>query len=253
MMQIAPLANAQETEWLDKFDPRLRILIAVCFSLLISTLTNHLALIFSLLFSVFLLFCIRLPLKLIARRLLAFEGFILLIVIFFPFTIEGEVVWELGGFNASVEGLERALTVFLRANAIIISMLCLLGTLEPETLGHALARLGVPNKLAHLFLMTARYLDVLFDEYSRLKQAMRARAFVPKSNFHTWRTFGWLIGMLLVRSMDRSQRIMNAMKCRGFNGRLYLLDNKNWQVKDTSAFLVFSFFSLAILFVEHQI
>jgi len=40
--------------------------------------------------------------------------------------------------------------------------------------------------------------------------------------------------MLLVRSLDRSRRILAAMRCRGFHGRLYLLDSPAWQPPDTA-------------------
>ena len=36
--------------------------------------------------------------------------------------------------------------------------------------------------------------------------------------------FGYLIGMMLVRSLERSERILAAMKCRGFTGRIPLLE-----------------------------
>jgi cobalt/nickel transport system permease protein len=51
------------------------------------------------------------------------------------------------------------------------------------------------------------------------------RGFRPGVNRHTYRSFGYLAGMLLVRSLDRSERIVAAMKCRGFRGRFYLLDH----------------------------
>jgi cobalt/nickel transport system permease protein len=50
---------------------------------------------------------------------------------------------------------------------------------------------------------------------------MKARAFWPRSDLHTWRSLGYLIGMLLVRSLERAERILKAMKCRGFDGRLH--------------------------------
>jgi cobalt/nickel transport system permease protein len=39
--------------------------------------------------------------------------------------------------------------------------------------------------------------------------------------------------MLLVRSFDRSERIVEAMKCRGFRGRFYLLRHFTWESSDT--------------------
>jgi cobalt/nickel transport system permease protein len=124
------------------------------------------------------------------------------------------------------------------------------GTLEPATLGHALGRLRVPDKLVHLFLFTVRYVDVLDAEFLRLRQAMRARAFVPGSNAHSWRSLGWLIGMLLVRSLERSQRILAAMKCRGFDGRLYLLEDYRWRRADSLHALGFGLLLAAILLLE---
>ena len=54
---------------------------------------------------------------------------------------------------------------------------------------------------------------------------------------------GDLLGMLLVRGYDRSERIMAAMKCRGFQGRFYLLDHFSFQSRD----LYFSLASVLLL------
>jgi cobalt/nickel transport system permease protein len=95
-----------------------------------------------------------------------------------------------------------------------------------------------------------RYIDVLDAEFMRLRQAMRARAFVPRSNRHSWNSFGWLIGMLLVRSLERSERILAAMKCRGFDGRLYLLEDYRWRVQDSLHALAFGLLLTAVLVLE---
>jgi cobalt/nickel transport system permease protein len=49
------------------------------------------------------------------------------------------------------------------------------------------------------------------------------RAFRPKSNMHTYKTYAYLVGMLIVRSYDHSQRIYNAMLCRGFTGKFPII------------------------------
>jgi len=103
-------------------------------------------------------------------------------------------------------------------------VLALLSSLEMVELGHALARLGAPQRLVTLLLFTVRYVDVLGQEYARLRLAMRARAFRPRAGWHTWRAYGWLVGMLLVMSLERSERIHAAMRLRGFTGRFHLLD-----------------------------
>jgi cobalt/nickel transport system permease protein len=118
-----------------------------------------------------------------------------------------------------------AATIALKGNAILLLMLVLLGSLDASTLGHALSHLYVPEKLTHLLLLSVRYLDVLHRESLRLRAAMKVRGFRPRMNRHTYRSYGHLVGMLLVRSFDRSERVAAAMKCRGFRGRFYLLDH----------------------------
>ena len=41
---------------------------------------------------------------------------------------------------------------------------------------------------------------------------------------HTYRTYAYLLGMLFVRASERSARVHQAMKCRGFDGRFHSLD-----------------------------
>ena len=52
--------------------------------------------------------------------------------------------------------------------------------------------------------------------------AMRARGFAPKLDLRTWRAYGNFTGMLLVRSMERAERVEESMRCRGFSGKFPL-------------------------------
>ena len=210
---------------MDAIDPRVRLLAAAAFALTVVFSSAFPALILGLLLAVALALSARLSLRRTLRRVIAMDLFMLFLLIMLPFTMPGETLFQIGGMSASKEGLLRAFEIILKANAVILALLSLAGTLEATTLGHALARLGAPHKLVHLLLFTVRYLDVISREYRRMRKAMRARAFVARSNRHTWRSIGYLIGMLLVRSLERSERILAAMKCRGYNGHLYLLDD----------------------------
>jgi cobalt/nickel transport system permease protein len=172
-------------------------------------------------------------LRRLLHRLLAVEWLLLVLVLTLPFTVPGETVLALGPLQASDAGLERALTVFLKANAAALTVLGLLGGLAPNAFGHALGRLGVPERLVQLLVLTVRQIDLLQGEYGRLRRAMRARAFRARSNLHTWRSLGWLIGMLLVRATARAHRLVAAMRCRGYRGRLVLLDRTHWSVGDS--------------------
>jgi cobalt/nickel transport system permease protein len=108
----------------------------------------------------------------------------------------------------------------------------------------------MPEKLAHLLLFTVRYIDVLRREYGRLRLAMRVRGFRPRMSLHTYRAYGCLVGMLLARSLERSERIVAAMKCRGFRGRFYLLDHFTFSPRDLGFAAGASAVLAAVAFLE---
>jgi cobalt/nickel transport system permease protein len=220
--------------WLAGRDPRVRVLAAGLFALTVLGLAQVPSLLWALTLALGLAAAAGLPWPLLGRRLLALEWFLLIPVLTLPFAVPGEPLPALGALAASREGLVRALVLLLKANAIAIALLALAGSLGPAAFGHALARLGVPEKLVHLLLLTVRQIHLLDAELKRLRQAMRARAFVPRTDRHTWRSLGWLIGMLLVRATERSRRVLGAMCCRGFRGRLQLLDSPAWDGADTA-------------------
>ena len=100
--------------------------------------------------------------------------------------------------------------------------------------------------------MSVRYISVLEDEYVRIRRAMKARAFVARSNVHTWRTFGWLVGMLLVRSFERSRRVSNAMRCRGFNGSFTFHSESQWRILDGITLTLVTATSVCLIFRNYM-
>jgi len=218
---------------IDDIDPRLRIVFSACFAILVVSFQHYPALLAGFALSLAVALMSKVNVKRTMRRVLAMDFFMIFLLLLLPFSTPGEIFFQIGGLSASWEGLHKALVIILKANAIILLLLTAVGTLDASTLGHALKYLKVPEKLIHLMLFTVRYLEVINREYKRMRAAMRCRGFVPKSNLHTWRSIGYLLGMLLIRSLERSERILAAMKCRGFNGRFYLLDHFMWRRSDT--------------------
>ncbi|MEW5423033.1 cobalt ECF transporter T component CbiQ [Amorphus sp. 3PC139-8] len=153
------------------------------------------------------------------RRLLHVEGFVLLLFLSLPFSVAGTPLFSVGPLTATVEGAIRAGLVACKVSASVLIVMTLLGPIEPTRIGAAMQALRVPDTIVRLFVTTVRYLSILREEALRLHESMRARAFSPRSNRHTWRSYGYLIGMLLVRALERGKRVEEAMLCRGFSGR----------------------------------
>lgn len=208
-----------------RLDPRTRVVAALLFAVAAVAAHDLAAQGLALGMAAGLALLARLPWRPTLRRLLALEGFMLVLLLSLPFTMPGTALVQVWGWDASAQGLARALSILLVANAVTLAVLALLGSMEVVELGHALARLGAPHRLVALLLFTIRYVDVLHQEYARLRLAMRARAFRPRTGWHTWQALGWLVGMLLVMSVERSERIHAAMRLRGFTGRFPALNH----------------------------
>lgn len=206
-----------------RIDPRARIIAAVLFAVLVVSLHDLVALTAALLVAIIALSLSRLPLGRTLRRMAVMDSFIIFIILMLPFTVPGEPLFEIFGLVASREGLLQAVRIALTANAVVLMLMSLVGTMDSVTLGHALHRLKAPANLVHLMLFTVRYIEVLHEEYLRLRMAMKIRAFRPSNSRHTYMSYGYLVGMMLVRAMERSERILAAMKCRGFSGHFPLL------------------------------
>ena len=231
-------------------DPRVKIISAFVFSTVVAL--NHWisAAAVAIVFPAFLILAARISLRRVLSRLAIVNTFVLFLWFFLPFTFPGEVIWSWGPLEIHREGLLYALLITLKSNAIVLMVIALLGTSPVFNLVHTLSHMGFPNKLVHIFFFCFRYIHVIHEEYHRLVKAMKIRGFQPRSNIHTYRAYAYLVGMILVRSFDRSKRILAAMKCRGFRGKFYILHH--YEMKKYDYFMAISsvMFSVALLAVK---
>jgi cobalt/nickel transport system permease protein len=217
--------GAHASTRLGREDPRLRILAAAGFSILVALARQFPTLGAALAAAVIASATAGLSFSVIRKRLLPLNLLMLLLLVLLPLTTQGTPLGSIGPLAFSKEGLLLAAAIAIKGNAIMLAILALMGSLDATTIGHALSHLHVPEKLTNLLLFTVRYVDVLHREGLRLRAAMKVRGFRPRMDRHTYRSYGYLVGMLLVRSFDRSERIVAAMKCRGFQGRFFMLDH----------------------------
>jgi cobalt/nickel transport system permease protein len=226
---------AEGRSLLHRLDPRVKIASAAAFSVVVATINSPAPLLAALLFALGLAAVGRLAPRRVALRLAVVNGFVLFLWLTLPFTQPGQVLFRLGPLTASAEGVHQALVITLKSNAIILALLALLATSPVMALAHAMNHFWVPAKLVHLCFFTYRYLHVLHAEYVSLRNAMRVRCFSPRTDLHTYRSYAYLVGMLLVRSFKRSQRVYDAMLCRGFRGTFWLLDHFELKGADIAA------------------
>ena len=206
-----------------KLDPKIRVSLTVVYSFVIALAYQFPVLIIALVLSSILVTIARVNIKEVLKRMVIVNALIFLLWVILPFTFHGEVLTRMGSFAIYRPGVTLAAQITLKSNAILLAFIALITTMPFATLGHALHRLRVPDKIVHLLLMTHRYIFVIEQEYKRLLRAAKIRGFQPGTNINTYRTFSYVIGMLFVRSAARAERVHQAMLCRGFKGKFYSL------------------------------
>ena len=206
-----------------RLDPRFRLAGALLLILPAAVASTPLAASAALALGLGLVLVARLPLGPALARLKGPLLFVAMLWVFLPFSVPGRALFTIGPLTATSAGAHTALLISLKATAILLTLLALTATMPIHELGRAMQGLKVPEKLCHLLLFTYRYLYVLSEEHARQVRSVRARGFTPRTNLHTYKTYAYLVGMLLVRSWDRSERVYKAMLCRGFAGRFHSL------------------------------
>lgn len=246
----AIFAENRDAGPLAAIDPRVRLAAAITFLVLLAVLHSAPALAAALLAALAVAVVARLPLGPTVRRLTAVEGFLLFLLLTLPLTMPGHEIFSLFGLSVSEEGLRRAAVIIVRVNAGVLMAAGLLSTMGTMRLAGAMSGIGVPPRIAHLFQLTVRYVGVFHDEYARLRRAMRARGFRAGSNRHSWRSLGHLLGMLVLRSAERAERVAWAMRARGFSGHFPAFAQRRLERSDRVFLLVWPVLLVALVWLE---
>ncbi len=225
-----------------RIDPRARIAVCAVFILLAAFCSTAQGLAGCLVFSLIVLSLAKLSLADIYPRLIMLNLFVAMVGASMP---GREGLFALYGGLPDGAWLKLAVLA-LRCNAILIAATALAGTIESSAFGHALAHFRVPDKLTHLFLFTVSQTATMSREQERLRDAMRARAFRPRTDFHSYRSLANLAAMLIVRSLERAAKLSEAMRCRNFKGRFHLFSHFKMRRADW-AFAINSIIAIAAL------
>lgn len=203
-------------------DPRLAILTVLAFAL-VAALTSDLAgLCVALSLAILAAILQKPPLGTLFNALAHVEAILAVVVLTLPFTVPGDRILDLGLLAASEAGLRLAAGLLLKVTAVAILVVAVIGPLETGGVARGLAGLGAPMRLTALLSLAGRYAPLVPRELARLQTALKARGFTARGGSHTWRTYGYLVGMLLARGFERAERVHRAMRARGWHEALPL-------------------------------
>lgn len=215
---------------LHRLDARAKAVTTVCFIAVVMSYGRYevSALMSFFLYPLALISLGGLPTFPLLRKVLVAAPFAVVVGMFNPW-LDREPVAAVGPWLVSGGWLSFA-SILIRFTLTVSAALVLVASTGMYRLGAGLERLGVPGLFVTQLLFLYRYLFVVADEGSRLVRSVNVRA--GGAGALSLRVYGSLVGHLLLRSMDRAERVYRAMSSRGFEGDVRLLEPGRFRPAD---------------------
>lgn len=228
-------------------DPRAKLITTLAFILTVVSFDRYdvAALLPLVAFPLTLAIVAQLPGPYLLRKLVIASPFAIMVGIFNPLLDQAPHLLVAG---MPVSGGWISFTAILvRFSLSVMAALVLIATTGFAQVCMALTQLGTPKIFATQLLFLYRYIFVLTEEGLRMSRARNLRSFGQRGT--GLKIYGFMLGQLLLRTMERAGRIHRAMLCRGFDGEIRL--NRQFRLcrKDvTFACGWIAYFSLARMF-----
>lgn len=221
---VPPLYDKSGDSLFHRWDVRCKILTVLLYSFAVASLKHlHPALV-AVLISLGILLMARVSFGKVLLRLLALSGFLGMLLVVMPFTVPahpGDTLVVFGGMDwlgFNMRGFLLAATIAAKAVAVALLMEPLLTTAPLPVTLYGLSRLGLPKMAGQMVLLSYRYVHVFLQEARRMASGMQVRGFRKRTDMETLKSVATFLGMLFVRSFERTERVFDAMRARGYNG-----------------------------------
>jgi cobalt/nickel transport system permease protein len=150
----------------------------------------------------------RIPLAVPARRAAMVLFFLAPFFLILPWTHPG----------GPGSGAYQAAVICFKGLAMVLTIFPMFATAPFHVSMKALERLKLSPRFVTLILLTYRYLSLYTAQLDTVRIALRSRGFRPRCDRRTLRTLGNVIGSLLVRSFEQTERLYQSMRNRGYAG-----------------------------------
>jgi cobalt/nickel transport system permease protein len=212
---------ARQKSFIHQLDPRAKLLTTLLFIASVISFGKYsvTGLIPFVIYPLSLIILANLPPGYLLKKVFIAAPFAFFVAIFNP-VFDQEVMARIGSLGISGGWVSFA-SIMIRFFLTVSAALILIASTGFDEVCLAMRKMGIPASLTTQLLFLYRYLFVLIDEASRMARARAMRSFNGRGM--GLKVFSYLIGQLLLRTIDRARRIHLAMLCRGFDGELRLV------------------------------
>lgn len=150
--------------------------------------------------------------------------------------------WNMIGGIVVTTGFISFVTLIVRTFLCVSAVFIFVASTRFTEITGQLLRMHIPILIVNLLEMIYRYLSVLVEEASVMMTSYRLRN--PKYKWPLIRDMGPFVGNLFLRSIDRSERIYQAMKCRGYGSTKTVKVKRKMKLSDIIFLLAGCFSSI---------
>lgn len=169
-----------------------------------------------------------LPASALLKRMMLAVPFVLAVGAFNPLLDRAPLV-HIGPYAVSGGWVSFA-SIMVRFALTVMAALVLIATTGFAQVCAALEKLGLPRVFVMQLLFVYRYVFVLVEEAAGMVRAHNMRSGGRRRI--GLKVFGSFVGQLLLRTLDRADRVYQAMLCRGFDGKVRLADRMEFGLAD---------------------
>lgn len=216
-----------------RLDPRAKVLMVLGYTLALISLPRYeLPSPWYAVLPVVLLAWGGVPAGFVLRRILWASPFVVFLVVLAPVFDRAPVRFhghELAG------GWLVGASVLLRFVGGLAALTALASTTRFPRLLLGLGKLGMPRGLVVQLQFLYRYLFLLMDQVMHLRRAIAVRDGGRGGVAVRWRSRAGAVGVMLTRTLEQAERTHQAMRARGYDGRIRVLAPLRWRACDTVA------------------
>jgi cobalt/nickel transport system permease protein len=227
MIQLQHFDPSEVDTALHRLDSRVKLIVALCLILITSLTPNGAFGAYIVLFALMMAGAIIAhvsPVLVVGRSLAVLPFSLAAVTLIFTGPEPYLAALPITGWPISEPGLVQCTSIIFKSLISVQAAILLIATTHFTTLLWAMSSLRIPGVLVAIISFMYRYLFLLVDEAARLARARDSRSAVtagdaPSLIFRA-QTTGRMIGSLIVRAFERSERVYNAMLSRGYTGTL---------------------------------
>lgn len=202
-----------------------------------------------LLTSILLLFFLEVkPYKLIHR--VKYPIFLLSLIIL------STAIFSIDTYN-NYENLKNVIKIsyvlFSRSLASLFFTISYFSTTKLIFLTNVLIKFHIPNMIIQIFIFGYRFIYILIDELNKLIKSSTIKGFKFCIKLRNLIVLSNMIGILFIKSYEKSNLLFNTMLSRGYNEKINIINNEKLTDIDYKFLLLSLLYTIIVFYISYFI